>query len=38
MSANIPQSPLKRVVIVGGGFAGLELLIALKTATIKLYL
>lgn len=38
MSANIPQSPLKRVVIVGGGFAGLELVNRLKNSNYQIVL
>lgn len=38
MSANIPKSPLKRVVIVGGGFAGLELVNQLRKTNYQVVL
>lgn len=38
MSANIPISSLKRVVIVGGGFAGLELVNRLKKTNYQVVL
>lgn len=38
MSANIPRSSLKRVVIVGGGFAGLELVNRLKKTNYQVVL
>lgn len=38
MSANIPKSTLKRVVVVGGGFAGLELVKKLKNKNLQVVL
>ena len=38
MSVNIPESPRRRIVIVGGGFAGLQLLNHLKNSPYQVVL
>ena len=38
MQPNIPQSDKKRIVIIGGGFAGLKLAISLKKANFQVVL
>jgi NADH dehydrogenase len=38
MSLNIPSSPLKRIVIIGGGFAGIELVKRLEKSNFQIVL